>query len=94
MTEFILGPAGSGKTTLIYEKILKDLSDGKHVILLVPEQSAVLAESMLSAEAQAREIPQIRLEVLNFKRLCNRVFREYGGITYHGLTGGGKTLLL
>jgi len=94
MTEFILGPSGCGKTTLIMQRILSDLKNGKHVILLVPEQSAVLVESRLSAEAQKQNVPQIRLEVLNFKRLCNRVFREYGGISYRSLTNGGKTLLL
>ncbi len=94
MTELILGPAGSGKTTQITERILTDLKNNKHVILLVPEQSAVLAESHISHEAQIRNIPQINLEVLNFKRLCNRVFRQYGGITYHAMTSGTKALLL
>ncbi len=94
MTEFILGPAGSGKTTLITERVLADLSAGRRVMLLVPEQAAVKAEAAISAEAQSRGIPQTDLEVLNFRRLCNRAFREYGGIAYHNVTPGAKALLL
>ncbi len=94
MTEFILGPAGSGKTTVITERILSDLASGLRVMLLVPEQAAVKAEAALCREAQRRNIPQTSLEILNFKRLCNRVFREYGGIAYHSVTPGAKALLL
>ncbi len=94
MTEFILGPAGSGKTMRIRERILIDLDKGRHVILLVPEQAAVRVEAAISDAAQARSIPQTELEVLNFRRLCNRVFRQYGGISYHGMNKGAKVLLL
>jgi len=94
MTELILGPAGSGKTALITERMLADLAAGRRVMLLVPEQAAVKAESALCTEAQKRGIPQTELEILNFKRLCNRVFREYGGIAYNTVTPGAKSLLL
>ena len=94
MTEFILGPAGSGKTTLLVSRILDDLSAGKRVILLVPEQAAVKVESMVTAAAQAKGIPQTELEILNFRRLSNRVFREYGGIAYYTVSQGAKALLL
>ncbi len=94
MTELILGPAGSGKTTQITERMLADLAAGRRVMLLVPEQAAVKAESALCTEAQKRGIPQTELEILNFKRLCNRVFREYGGIAYHTVTAGAKALML
>jgi len=94
MTELILGPAGSGKTTVITERILADLTAGRRVMLIVPEQAAVSAESALCTAAQQRRIPQTQLEILNFKRLCNRVFREYGGIAYHTVTPGAKALLL
>ncbi|MBQ4064856.1 MAG: hypothetical protein IJD10_02015, partial [Clostridia bacterium] len=94
MIEFLLGPAGSGKTTEILKRVLADLSAGRRVILLVPEQAAVQTESALSELARKQGVPQLGLEVLNFRRLCNRVFREYGGIAYHTVTAGAKALLL
>lgn len=74
MTEFIIGPAGSGKSTLIAKKIADRLSAGRRVILIVPEQSAVSAEAMVCSEAQSRGIPQTELEILNFRRLCQPAF--------------------
>jgi ATP-dependent helicase/nuclease subunit B len=32
--------------------------------------------------------------VLNFKRLCNRIFREYGGLSYNYIKKSGKALLM
>ena len=58
MTEFIIGPAGSGKSTLIAKKIADRLSAGRRVILIVPEQSAVSAEAMVCSEcAEPRNPP-------------------------------------
>lgn len=94
MTEFIIGPAGSGKSTLIAKKAADRLSQGRRVILMVPEQSAVSTEAAVCSEAQSRGIPQTELEVLNFRRLCNRVFRQYGGIAYNSVTPGAKALIM
>ena len=47
MIRFIFGENGSGKTTLITDSIRRDLSDGKKVLLLVPEQSGVETEMRL-----------------------------------------------
>ncbi len=94
MVNFILGPAGSGKSTLIYKRISDELALGKKVILLVPEQTAIIAESAVNLTAQSLNIPQTKLEVLNFKRLCNRIFREYGGIAYNSFSGGAKALIM
>ncbi len=94
MTEFIIGGSGSGKSDLICDRIVNDLSDGKKVILLVPEQNAILAEAMISEAADAARVPQSELEVLNFKRLANRVFRQFGGIAYNSINGGAKALVL
>ncbi len=94
MTELILGGAGSGKTFTVNNKIVSDLSCGASVILLVPEQMAIYSEGRICAEAQRRGVPQTELEILNFKRLCNRIFREYGGIAYNAVNGGAKALLM
>ncbi len=94
MTEFILGPSGSGKSGAVTERILRDLAAGSRVILLVPEQMALRAEAELCEGAQRAGVPQAELEILNFRRLFNRVSREYGGIAYRSVTGGTKALIL
>ena len=94
MFEFIIGPSGSGKSSLISRKIVDDLASGKKVILIVPEQTAMSSEDSICTEAQKRNVPQTELEILNFKRLCNRVFREYGGIAYNSVSKGARALIL
>ena len=94
MNQLILGPAGSGKTHRIIESILSDLLAEKRVFLLVPEQSAVVVETLVCEAAAKRGVPLYNSEILNFKRLCNRVAREHGGITYRPVSAGAKALLL
>ena len=61
MIRFIFGENGSGKTTLITDSIRRDLSDGKKVLLLVPEQSGVETEVRL---CRARlGVPSASLEI-------------------------------
>ncbi len=38
--------------------------------------------------------PSLSLEILNFKRLCNRIFREYGGLSYNYVTKSGRALVM
>ena len=40
MIRFLLGEAGTGKTTLLYENLKKSLDSGAKAILLVPEQAS------------------------------------------------------
>ncbi len=94
MIEFILGGAGSGKSALITERILSDLRSDKRVMLIVPEQAALSSESAITHEAQRQNVSTLNLEVLNFSRLCNSAFRQYGGISYSSVTPGAKALIL
>ncbi len=89
MIRFIYGASGSGKTHAIFEQLSHDPSSA---ILLVPEQQTVLAER----ESLDRLPPaaQLEFEVLNFTRLCNRVFRLYGGLSYHYITPAMKSLFM
>lgn len=81
MVEFLTGPSGFGKTTHIYTKIRDGLKDGKRVMLIVPDQEAVSAEAMCADMTEG--IPSTELYVCSFSRLCNDVFRKYGGIVYN-----------
>lgn len=92
MLHFVTGRPGSGKSTLLIQQMKNALSEGKTVLLLVPEQQTVLWESTL-----ARSLPlslQLHLEVTNFTRLANSVFRTYGGLSKPLIDDGGRTLVL
>ena len=92
MLHFITGRPGSGKSEYMMERLVSVLEEGRSVLLLVPEQQAVLWESRL-----AETLPlsyQLRLEVTNFTRLANTVFRQYGGLARPGIDDGGRALVL
>ncbi|MFR4990171.1 hypothetical protein, partial [Anaerotruncus colihominis] len=77
MLHLIFGTAGAGKTTLLHERIADCVSGGGRAILLVPEQYSFESEKALYRRLGARGALQV--EVLSFTRLCDRIFREYGG---------------
>ncbi len=92
MTEFICGVQNTGKSTLIYERISADLSAGKKVILIVPDQEALSAEASLAEVC--RDTPTYDLEVYGFSRLADDVFRTYGGVCYDYVDKTGAALAL
>lgn len=92
MLHLVYGTKNSDKSSYIAEKITKCLKNGEEVILLVPERRSVTVEkAMISA---LPDECKLGLEVLSFRRLCNRVFREYGGLKDNYIGGGGKLLIL
>ena len=92
MITLLYGPPGSGKTHTVLEHMKRDAENGIRSFLIVPEQETVSAErqALLSLPPAA----QLTAEVLNFSRLANRVFREYGGLCYHYIDNGAKTFLM
>ena len=73
--------AGTEKTKdLLMQSIKEDLESGRRVVLLVPEQEAVITEQRMLRALPPRA--QLSFEVLNFSRLANRVFRTVGGLSY------------
>lgn len=92
MIHFIFGLPGTGKTTTITQSIAQDVQNGAKALLIVPEQQTVEVErhmlKLLPASAQ------LSFEVVNFSRLANKVFRTFGGLSYHYITGGMKHLLM
>ena len=94
MLSFLLGRAGAGKSAFITERITQDLQQGRKVLLLVPEQQALMAENAVNAACVRAGVPMFDLEVLNFTRLANRVFRQYGGLSYHYATSGARAVMM
>ncbi len=92
MLSFVLGLSGSGKTEWIYQNIKQNLQEGKQVLLLVPEYQILLAENDLSLRLS--DVPTLHLEVLSFRRLANRVFRTFGGLSYHYIERGAQLLVI
>lgn len=92
MLHLILGPAGSGKTTRLYEELEHWVQGGKKAILLVPEQYSFESEKALYR--RLGPTGAARVEVLSFTRLCDRIFREYGGLAVNALTDTGKAMLM
>lgn len=92
MINFIYGRAGSGKTARICDLAAKSAAKGRRVFLLVPEQMALDTEKRMTALLEGA--PSLSLEILNFRRLCNHIFREVGGLSYSYITKSGRTLLM
>ena len=92
MIRFIYGNPGTGKTKLIYSKILEDANDNLKSLLIVPEQFTVATERDI-----IKLIPpstQLNIEVLNFTRLANRLFREHGGLSYNFVSKAHEKLMM
>ena len=89
---FLYGRSGSGKTREIAHRLRRAADEGRRSFLLIPEQQSHSAErhmlTLLSPSAQ------LTVEALSFSRLANRVFRRFGGLSYHYATSGIQTLLM
>ncbi len=93
MVTFVYGRTGTGKTYHITEEIEALLIRGERVILICPEQEAVVAEARMTDRFAGR-VPTVGLEILNFGRLPERIGRVYGGLTQRDLSEGGRRLLM
>ncbi|MDP4119632.1 MAG: PD-(D/E)XK nuclease family protein [Bacillota bacterium] len=93
MLHFILGKSGTGKTTLIHQKISELVKiENKEIILLVPEQNSFETEKeilRLLAPADCRNV-----NVLTFSRLVEFVFRQTGGLAGRKVDDGGRSVFM
>ncbi len=92
MLHNITGRAKSGKTEYILSVCERMISEKKHTFLIVPEQGALVYERNIIERLGNSSNEYI--EVINFKRLCNRVFRETGGLTQSYLDSAHTLLLM
>ncbi len=90
---FIIGRAGTGKTHLCIEEIIKQANQGgKRQILIVPEQFTSQAERDLVAATTGKAI--LTAEVLSFGRLAHQVFSKKGIGNRTPLGDIGKAMVL
>ena len=92
MIHFVYGPSGFGKSYTLLQYLKADAKNGKKAFFIVPEQETVAVER----EIVSLLLPssQLHIEVLNFSRLCNRIFRTCGGISYNFATKPQKALIM
>lgn len=92
MLKLIYGHSGSGKSSRIYEMMLESARENRRSYLIVPEQETVVCERRLLDILPPSA--QLTSEVLNFSRLANLVFRNYGGLSYNYADKACKTLIM
>lgn len=92
MLHNICGRAKSGKTEYVLDIARKAIENKKHTFFIVPEQSAVITERLIIERLGNRSNEYV--EVINFKRLCNRVFRKVGGLTQSYVDSAHKLLVM
>ncbi len=88
----IFGPEGYGKTSYIYDRLSLCVKEQRKAFLVVPEQCALEVEKDVIRRLSGAS--NLYVEVINFKRLCNRVFRQLGGLTGVHLDDGAKKMLM
>lgn len=93
MLQFILGRAGFGKTYTARKIIADKVRAGeKNIMLLVPEQYSFENEKdMLNILGPKLSTT---LEILNFTRLCDFVFKKIGGDSTEKIGAGGRNVLM
>ncbi|MCL2056492.1 MAG: PD-(D/E)XK nuclease family protein [Oscillospiraceae bacterium] len=78
MVHFILGTAGTGKTSRLLEEIGRTVRSGRSAILLIPEQFSFEGEKLVYGALGPKL--NLSVQVLSFTRLCNAIFRRFGGV--------------
>ncbi len=92
MLHLVYGCPGGGKSHFLANLISQRLKENKKVVLIVPERFSVSAEQRVTEICG--DMYKMNLDILSFKRLCNRVFREYGGLCYNYAGKGGQILIM
>ncbi|GEM_PF-319225 len=91
MLHFILGRAGSGKTSNLLDKLSALSKQQKKCILMTPEQASFEYEKIISLSDQ---IDDAYVEVLNFTRLSQLCFNTLGGPKKELITPTGSYLMM
>ncbi len=76
MLKFIIGGAGSGKSTMLMEDIKTDTQNGKKVIVIVPEQFSFDSDKKLYKKLGCVEFNKIISK--SFTTISDLIFEKYG----------------
>lgn len=92
--QFILGPAGSGKSDYLYDTVCREAETNKkgQFFVLVPEQFTLETQRICVNKSKGRGI--MNIDVLSFHRLAYRVFEQIPAWKRTVLEDTGKTMLV
>lgn len=88
MITWLLGRSGVGKTETLIKKIPQLTASCKEVFYLVPEQSSMGLEREIGALSAGN------VKVVSFRRLCNEIFRRFGGVAGNYMSVTRQTALI
>ncbi|HEX6922328.1 MAG TPA: helicase-exonuclease AddAB subunit AddB, partial [Bacillales bacterium] len=92
---FMLGRAGSGKTSRFLEEVrekLRETPDGSPLVMLVPDQMTFETEYQLAAASELGGMT--RAQVFSFGRLALNVLQQVGGVTRGRIDSVGINMML
>ena len=92
MLSLIYGGFTSARSNYIYTLVSESLKAGNECILVVPEGDAVNAERRMTE--LTRDFSALGLEVMNFDKLSETVFRKCGSLSLSFISDGAKKLIL
>lgn len=92
--KFYIGASGSGKSYLLYSRIIEESMKNPHTnfLIVVPEQFTMQTQLELVKRHPNKGI--MNIDVLSFGRLSHRIFEEAGGNDMPVLDDTGKNLVL
>ena len=92
--QFILGNSGSGKSTWLYDQVIRESGTHprKKFLFLVPEQFTMQTQKEFVDRHPKHSI--LNIDVLSFQRLAYRVFDDLGMMDFVVLEETGKNLVL
>lgn len=92
MLNIVEGGFQSGMREYLNERISEKINERRRIFLIVPEQQTLIAE----AEASVSFPPSapLQLEVTNFTRFANTVFRTLGGVAKNYCNGVKRSLVM
>ncbi len=90
----VVGSSGSGKSTTLYSRIIKEsmARKDKNFLVIVPEQYTMSTQKLLVSMHPNKCI--MNIDVLSFNRLAYRVFEELGAGINAVLDDTGKSLVI
>jgi len=88
----ICGKSGTGKTTYCFNEIKQKENLEEKIYIITPEQFSFSAEKQLLETLGKKSI--INVEVLNFKRMAERISQEVGENKKILITDAGKAMLI
>ncbi len=98
--QLVLGPSGSGKSSYIYDRVIKTAAENpkQSYLVIVPDQFTMQTQAdLVSLSKQGGYMVSagiMNIDVLSFSRLAHRIFGETGGGRRPVLDDTGKNLIL